>query len=287
MLAIYKKEMRAYFTHMMGYVFMAFMLMFIGISFAIGNVSPRDANFHNALGMAITFFFILIPVLTMRLFSEETRQKTDQLIFTSPLTIMGIVLGKFFASFSLFLLSAGITIAFPMLLSRFGVVPVAHVTGTYIGFILVGAACIAVGVFISVLTDSQVIAAVISVGAIFVMFIMDVVAMLMPTTTMASFIFVVVIIAAVVAIWYNATRKVIATIIFALVAVGIAAGLYFFNTLIFDGIIVRVLLWFSVFGRFGNFTRGILNINDIVYYLSFCALFLYLTVNVIEKRRWR
>ena len=287
MIAIYKKEMRAYLTHMMGYVFLAFMLLVVGIGFTLGNVFGMNANFQAALQSATMFFFILIPVLTMRLFSEETRQKTDQLIFTSPLSVLSIVLGKFFAAFSLFLLAMAITIVMPIMLSRFGEVPVSHVAGTYIGFALIGAACIAVGVFISVLTDNQIIAAVVTIGAVFVMFIMSTVAAIMPTTTLASFIFVLLVIAAVVAIWYNATRKIIATIIVALVALAIAVGLYMWSNLIFDGIIVRVLLWFSIFERFGSFSRGILNISDMVYYVSFCALFLYLTVNVIEKRRWR
>ncbi|MCL1786361.1 MAG: ABC transporter permease [Defluviitaleaceae bacterium] len=287
MIAIYKKEMRAYLTHMMGYVFLAFMLLVVGIGFTLGNVFGMNANFQAALQSATMFFFILIPVLTMRLFSEEARQRTDQLIFTSPLSVLSIVLGKFLAAFSLFMLSLAVTIVMPIMLSRFGEVPVSHVAGTYIGFALIGAACIAVGVFISVLTDNQIIAAVVTIGAVFVMFIMSTVAAIMPTTTVASFVFVLLIIMAVVGIWYNATRKIIATVIVALVAIAIAAGLYMFNNLIYDGIIVRALLWFSVFERFSSFSRGILNISDIVYYLSFSALFLYLTVNVIEKRRWR
>ena len=287
MTAIYKKEMRAYFSHMMGYVFLAIMILVIAIGFAMGNVLSLSANFHRSLENATTFFFVLIPVLTMRLFSEETRQKTDQLIFTSPLSVLSIVIGKFLAAFSLFMLATGVSMIFPIMLSRFGDVPVAQVAGTYIGFTLIGAACIAIGVFISVLTDNQIIAAVITIATIFIMFIINAVAVIMPTTIFASFVFVLLVIAAVVAVWYNATRKIIATIIVAVIALAVAGGLYMFNNLIFDGIIVRVLLWFSIFGRFENFSRGILNINDIVYYISFSALFLYMTVNVIEKRRWR
>ena len=287
MIAIYKKELLSYFTHMMGYVFLAFMLLVVGIGFAVGNLAGLNANFQNALSSAIIAFFILIPVLTMRLFSEEARQKTDQLIFTSPLSIFSIVAGKFFAAFTLFFIATAITGVLPIILNRFGTVPVSHVVGTYIGFLLIGAACIAVGVFISVLTDNQIIAAVITIGAILGMFILDVVVMLMPTTTLASFIFVAMIIAAVVTIWFNATRNIIATVALAAIALAIAGGLYLHNNLIYDGIIVRVLVWFSIFGRFGNFSRGILNIRDIVYYLSFCGLFLYFTVNVIERRRWR
>jgi len=98
MLAIYKKELRVYFSNMMGYIFLAFMLLVVGIWFALGNVLSLNANFQRVLESTTMFFFILIPVLTMRLFSEEARQKTDQLIFTSPLSVVSIVLGKFFAA---------------------------------------------------------------------------------------------------------------------------------------------------------------------------------------------
>jgi len=287
MTAIYKKEMRAYFTHMMGYVFLAFMLLVIGIFFVFANVWSGSANFHFVLANTTTFFFILIPTLTMRLFSEEARQKTDQLIFTSPLSVVQIVLGKFFAAVSLFLIAVGISVIMPLLLNVHAELPVSQIVGTYIGFIFIGIACIAVGVFVSVLTENQIIAAVITVGAILVMFVMDNIAMIMPTSTFASLIFVLLLVVLVVGIWYNATRNIVATVLVAAIAITIAGGLYLINNMIYDGIIVRSLLWFSAFVRFGNFTRGVLNLSDIVYYISFSALFVYITINVIEKRRWR
>ena len=287
MLAIYKKEMRGYFTHMMGYIFLAFMLLIMAIWFVVSNVRGASPNFQAVLTNTTIFFFVLIPVLTMRMFTEEIRQKTDVVLFTSPLSIAGIVVGKFLAAFSLFLVATGVTVIMPVMLSQYGELPVSQIAGTYIGFILVGAACIAVGVFISVLTDNQIIAAVATFGAIIVMFLMNMVASSMPTSTFASLMFVGIMVLMFVGVWYNATRNIVATSVFAIVALAVALGLYFFNNLIFEGIIVRVLLWFSIFARFENFSRGIIHISDIVYYLSFSALFVYLTVNVIEKRRWR
>ena len=287
MIAVYKKEMRTYFTHMMGYIFLAFLLLIIGIWFVMENVMGANSNFQFALNSATIFFFILIPLLTMRIFSEETRQKTDQLLFTSPLSILQIVLGKFFAACSLFLFGTGISVILPLILNHYSTPPVSIIVGTYLGFILLGTACIAIGVFLSVLTDNQIIAAVITVAAIFVMFIMDAVARSMPTSTFASFMFVIFIVVAVIGIWYNATRNILATIIVAIVSIAIAGGLYMFNNLIYDGIIVRALLWFSVFARFHSFGLGLIHLSDVIYYISFSALFVYLTVNVIEKRRWR
>lgn len=285
--AIYKKEMRTYFTGMMGYVFLAFLLLLMGIWFSMLNVFSRDANFHFVLNNVTIFFFILIPTLTMRLFSEEARQKTDQLLFTSPVTIAGIVIGKFMAAFTLFLLGVVITIILPLLIRSYAELPVSQIVGAYIGFVLLGASCIAVGVFISVLTENQIIAAVGTMAAIFVMFLMDMIAASMPASTFASLMFVIFIIVIFASIWYNSTRNIITTIIVGILSVAIAGGFYLFNDMAFDGLIVRVLLWLSIFSRFDSFFNGILNLSDIIYYLSFSVLFVYLTINVIEKRRWR
>jgi len=287
MTAIYKKEMRTYFTQMIGYIFLAVFVLLVGIWFSLGSLNSRDANFQQVLSNVTIFFIILIPLLTMRLFSEEIRQKTDQLIFTSPLSVVSIVLGKFLAALTLFILGVAITVVMPFMIRNHTTLPVSQIAGAYIGFILLGAAGIAVGVFISCLTENQIIAAIGTMGAIFAMYLMDGIAISMPTSTFASLMFVVFIIAAVTVVWYNSTRNKIASAIVCALGLAIAGGLYMFNNLIYDGIIVRVLLWLSIYTRFSVFTRGILSLSDVVYYISFAALFIYLTINVIEKRRWR
>lgn len=287
MTAIYKKEVRTYFTHMMGYVFLAFMLLLVGIWFSVVNITAQNPNFHLTLSDITTFFFILIPVLTMRLFSEEARQKTDQLLFTSPLSVPQIVLGKFLAAVTLFFLATATTALFPAMIRGYGNLPISQIVGTYVGFLLVGMACISVGVFISVLTDNQIIAAIATMGAVFVMFIMEALAFSMPASTFASLMFVGAVIVVVTTVWYNSTKNILASLVVCLLGLGVAGGLYLTNSLFFDGIIIRVLLWLSIYSRFNNFVLGVLNFNDIVYYISFSALFIYLTVNVIEKRRWR
>jgi len=187
----------------------------------------------------------------------------------------------------LFLIGTVITISFPLTLNKYGDIPLSQIAGTYVGFVLLGAACIAVGVFISVLTENQIIAAVAAMGVIFTLFLIESIAAGMPSSPTASLVFVLIIIAGVAAVWYNSTRKITAALIAGGLGLAIAGGLYFYNNLIYDGIIVRSALWFSVFARFNYFTRGILRLSDVVYYISFSALFVYFTVNVIEKRRWR
>jgi ABC-2 type transport system permease protein len=287
MLSIYKKEIRTYFTQMMGYIFLTFMLLLTGIYFALVNVFSLNPNFFNVLSGTTILFFVLVPALTMRLFSEEVRHKTDQLLFTSPISVAQIVVGKFLAALSLFLLGTGLTVAFPYMISRYGILPVSHIVGAYIGYILLGACFIAVGLFISVMTDNQIIAAVATFAAVFSMFIMDAIAQIMPTTPTSSIIFVALLVAGTAAIWYNSTRNILASCVVGLLGILTAVGLYTYNNLIFDGIIVRSLRWLSVFARYEFLSNGVLNLTDIVYYISFVALFIYLAVNVIEKRRWR
>ena len=288
MIPIYKKELRTYFTQMMGYIFLAFMTLLIGLFFTMVNLSFRSANFQNVLSNTTLFFLFLVPILTMRLFSEEARHKTDQLLFTSPLSVTQIVMGKFLAALTVFLLATAITASFPLMLSIFAEsMPVSRIVGAYVGWILVGVSCIAVGVLISVLTDNQIIAAVGTFAALFAMFLMEAFAMSMPTTAFASLMFVGLIIVAVAGIWFNSTRNILSSVIVGLIGIAVAVGLYMFNNLIFDGIIVRTLRWFSVYARFDSFTMGILSISDVAYYVAFIALFIYLSINVIEKRRWR
>ncbi|MCL2189010.1 MAG: ABC transporter permease [Defluviitaleaceae bacterium] len=289
MIAIYKKEIRTYFTQMVGYTFLAFLLLLMGMFFTFVNVFGQSGRFSEVLAAASILFFILVPILTMRLFSEEARHKTDQLLYTSPLSVMQIVLGKFFAAFSLFLMGVALTVIFPLILTRYAIhgLPVSQIAGSYIGFILIGACTIAVGMFISVLTDNQIIAAVATFAAIYVMFIMESIAMTMPVSAVASLVFVAALVLAVAGIWYYSTRHWLSSAVLAVLGVAVAVGLYFYNNLIYDAIIVRVLLWFSLYTRFHLLSFGILNLADLVYYASFAALFVYLTMNIIEKRRWR
>ena len=288
MIPIYKKELRTYFTQMMGYIFLAFMTLLMGLFFTLINLMFRSAGFQSVLTQTTLFFLFLIPILTMRLFSEEARHKTDQLLFTSPLSVTQIVMGKFLAALTIFLIATAITVTFPLMLNIYAEsMPVSRIVGTYVGWVLVGVSCIAVGVFISVLTDNQIIAAVGTFAALFTMFLMEAFAMSMPTTTFASLMFVGLVIVAIAGIWFNSTRNILSSVIVGAVGILVAVGLYLFNNQIYDGIIVRTLRWFSVYARFESFSLGILNLSDVTYYVAFVALFIYMSINVIEKRRWR
>ena len=287
MTAIIMKELRTYFTQMTGYIFLALTVLLTGLFFVAINVFFASPNFHNVLNQITILFFVMIPTLTMRLFADEVKNRTDQLLYTSPLAIWQIVMGKYLAASLLFIGSMVVTMLFPFMLSFFGELPMSQIIGAYAGYILMGLKFIAIGLFISVMTENQIIAAVATFGAIFFAFILDGLAGGMPADATSSLVFVGILILAVAGIFYNSTKNIIAPVIFTAVGAGVTGMLFFSNRMMFDGIIGRTFRWFSVFSRYETLTRGVLNVADIIFSVTFALLFVYLTINVIEKRRWR
>ncbi len=287
MTSIIKKELRTYFTSMAGYVFLGFLVLLTAIYFSLINVLQLYPDYSYVLSGTVIMFLILIPTLTMRLFAEEAKQKTDQLLFTSPLTVNQIVIGKYLSALFLFLIGMVITMLFPLIISNFGTIPVAQIAGAYIGYILLGACFISVGLFVSVLTDNQIVAAVATFVSIFLFYIMNGLAQSLPADRVSSIVFLLVVIAGLCFLVFDSTKNIAATIIMGVLCLAILAVVFFVNNLLLDGVMYKVLSWFSLMSRFENFNKGILNISDIVYYITFSMAFIYLTINVIEKRRWR
>jgi len=289
MLAIVKKEMRTYLTSFPGYIFLAGFVFLMGLFFYLFNVAANQASFVATLSHSNTLviFLVLIPVLTMQLFSDETKQRTDQLLYTSSLSIPQIVIGKFLGAFALFLAGTVITLVFPIIISFYAYVPFPETFGAYLGFVLIGLCFIAVGLFVSCLTNNTIVAAVGSFAVLFLFYSMDAIAIFMPTDRMSSAIFLALLAIGAVFIVYDATKNLYAGLI--LLGLAIIAGIILFNVhpVLFDAVIPRLLGWFSILRRFGTFTMGILAIGDVIYYLAFSAAFIYLTINTIEKRRWR
>jgi len=285
--AVFKKEIRTYFSTLSGYVFLGFFVLINAYFFSSFNVGGGSPDYSGTLTYTFSMFLILIPVLTMRLFAEEVRQKTDQLLYTSPISIWKIVFGKFLAAVSLFLLGTVIIALFPIILNFYGEVNFVQTFGCFLGYFLLGAALISAGLFISVLTDNQIIAAVGTFAMVFFILMMDSIIMSMPTDTLSSAVFTVLVILLTAFVLYNGTKNIFVSAAFLAVCAVAVIGLYLYDNLIFDGIIVRVLNWFSVLNHFEGFYMGVFKLSDVVYYISFIYVFLYITINTIEKRRWR
>lgn len=297
MVAIYKKELRSYFTNAIAWVFMAFFLVLVGLFFFVYNLSGGSLDFSVVYGgIEIFFVLLLIPVLTMKSMADEKHQKTDQLLYTSPVSVGKVVLGKYLALVSLFAMVMLFVSIYPIILQNLAnaaatdgvtyTVNYAVAYGSTLGFFLMGCAYIAMGVFISSLTESQVIAAVaIGVLNIFTM-MMASIANMLPSNKIFMLVFFLVLIAVLAFclnlwihnVWVSALVGILAEVVLAV--------LYIFFSAKFDGLLYKILSAISFTDRYTNFTYGILDLSALFYYFSVCFLFLFLTVQRIKKQRY-
>lgn len=288
MLAVFRRELRAYFASPIGFVFVGFFILIAGVFFAISNLLSGNPNFTGVLSSLTFVFLFLVPILTMRLLTEEMRQKTDQLLITSPLSITGIVTGKYLAAVGVFVITLLITGLFPVIMSFYALLGLGwwQILGGYIGFLLMGCAFISVGLFFSSLTDNQLIAAMYTFAALLVIWILDFIAQSVPSDAVSGLVFLALLGAALVALVYFSTRNVAAAAVTFVLAAAAVVLLFIFVRPFFTGLIAKILTWFSLVKRYGDFTSGILSVSPIVYYISFSGAFVFLTVRMIEKRRW-
>lgn len=284
--AIYKKELKAYFTSMVGCVFLAILLVIIGIYFFVVNMLNMIADFSIALN-AITFLVILIiPIITMRILAEENRQKTDQLLLTSPISISKIVIGKYLALLTLYGIDMIIICAYPFIMSMYGQAELAQSYSSILGFFLMGAAYISIGLFISSLTESQVIAAVISFIVMIFTYLMTSITNLLPTDHISVWIIMGVVVIIIATIAHLMMHKVVVTAGIVVVGEAAFAAIYFLHPSFYDGLIGNIAGWFSVVDRYSDFSLGIMNVSSLVYYISVVFVFLFLTIMRIKKKRW-
>lgn len=286
MRAIYKRELKSYFTSMIGYVFIAFFLAVIGLFFYANNLTSGNPNFGWVLYNVSFLFMLLIPILTMRIMAEEKKQKTDQLLLTSPVAPSQIVFGKYLAVLSIYAIVIAIISTFPLMLNQFGKVPFGLCYSSILGFLLLGAAFISIGLFISSLVESQIVASVITFITILITYFIDSVVAMLPTDHKSTWIILALIFVLISGITYLIMKNTYFSVMFAILGETILAVIYFAKPTLFDGLVVRIANWFSVMSRYNSFSMGVINISDIVYYISLIFVFLFLTVQSIKKRRW-
>lgn len=286
MLWVFLKELKGYFTSAIGYIFMATFLLISGIFFAISNLLSSSSYYNSVFQNIMVVFLFIVPILTMKILSEETKTKTDQLLLTSPLKITDIVLGKYFAAVSVFLFSLLITVSYAIMLSRFTTLAKGEIFTGYVGIFLLGASLIAIGVFVSSLTENQISAAVITFGVLLFVWLIDSIKQGLPSGRTANIVFAGIIVIIVAFIVYSATKNIIVGLGTTLFGVAVIAVLYISKKEVFDGLIQNILGWFSLLNRYQLFSQGMLDLTSVVYYLSFCTAFLFLTIRMIEKRRW-
>ena len=286
MLAIYKKELKSYLTSMQGYVFMAFIMLVLGIYFTAYNLNYASPDFGTTLNSVTFVFLIITPILTMRLLAEEKRNKTDQLLFTSPVPIWKIVFGKYLGMVTIYLIPVVITLFYPLILAKYGTVSYPMTLTAIVGFFFLGCANIAVGLFLSSITESQVIAAVLTFVVLFCSFVMNGIESFFSQTAMASMLAFAVLAVLIAMVVYQMTKDNILTGITGVVLLGAVVIIYIVKSSLYEGAIQKLLDLLAIANHFDNFVGGILDFSGIVYMLSVICIFIFLTVQSIQKRRW-
>ena len=261
MKAIYLKEMRSYFHSLAAYIYFALFIAATGVYFSVICMSYGYTDYAQYVFSNSTILYIVIvPILTMRLFAEEKKQRTDQLLYTSPIRSGSIVFGKYLASVTLLAISMLVSIIEAGVLSMFGNV--------------------------NSLTDNQMIAAALSFAVVLFCMLLPNISNVVPGR--ARYTYIVCVLAVILIAWffYDETKNVKITAGVGVAGIAIIAILSKVKPALFDNGLSKIIDWFSVLDRFNDFCSGILNASSIIYYVSFIAVFLFLTMQGIEKRRW-
>lgn len=232
MAAIFKREFKSFFITPIGYVILAIFLFFEGLFFStMYYYGYADVTF--VFDQSFTLALVAIPIITMRLLSEDRRQKTDQALFTAPVSITSIVLGKYFAALCLFMLAFAPTFIFQIIVSLYVDIGWLIYLGNLLGLLLFGGSILAIGIFVSSLTESQIVAAIGSFAVSMLILMLDSVSSMIDNATFT---------------------KIIESISFS--------------------------------ERYNSFVNGIFDYSNAIFFLSFIAVFLFLTIKVLDKRRY-
>ena len=283
MTAIYQRELRSYFHGMTGYVFIAFLLVFAGIYTMFYNLSSGYPNFEYVLQAMTIIFLIAIPVLTMRVIAEERRQKTDQLLYTLPLGMTRVVLGKYLAMITVVAVPCVVMAFYPLLLSTFGTVSFPTAYGALVGFFLLSAALSAIGLLISSLTENQAVAAGVCFGVMLLLYFMSSFVPSSAGASLGALLVTILVLAVLVRVF---TKSSAAALLVGVLGEGCLLGAYLAASDAFAGLFGRVVDGLSVFTRFDTFAEGMFDWTAVIYYLSIIAVALFLAVQTMEKRRW-
>lgn len=288
MLAIYKKELKLYFHSMIGFTFLAFLVFLVSLFFCLYNLNVGNANFCTSLNAVSFIFFIIMPVLTMRIMAEEKRQKTDQLLYTAPVRITDIVLGKFFSMLTILAIPVALFLLYPLILSLYGKSSQSLALDyiAILGFFLFGALNISIGLFISTLTENQVIAAILTFVTLLVMYFIGMLLVLIPGTASASLIGFSAMVVLLGLVLFYLTKNIVASAVTGCALEVLLVVLFFVKKSWFEGGFVKVFGVLDSSSRLDNFYAGLLDLGEVLYFVSGCAIFIFLTVQAIQKKRY-
>ena len=281
MLAIYKREVRSYFQSMVGCVFVAFLIAFTGIYFMAYNLTAGYPYFSYTLSGTLIVFIVGIPLITMRSFSEERKN------MTAPVSLWKVVLGKYLAMVTVIGIPNVIFCAFPLIIKAQGT---AYLKVDYISigvFFLLGCVYAAIGMFLSALTESQMIAFISTFGILLILYLWNGILSMLPSSAVSGLVGVLIILTLLVVYIYQMTGNIV--IAGVIEAVGVIAGVvvYFVKSSLYENLLTKMLGRLALADVFTDITsNSIVDITGIALYLSLIVVFVFLTVQAIQKRRW-
>ena len=233
MTAIFKREFKSFFTTPLGYVILIIFNLFSGVYFWFGTLYSGSVDMSYVYSGFTLIVLSAMPIITMRLLSEERRQKTDQALLTAPVSLFGIVFSKFLAALMLYVIGISVTLVYSVVLAFVAQPAWNYILGNYLGLLLLGAALLSVGLFISSITENQLVAAIVSYAAMFLMLMSDTIANLFPVQAVSDFFY-----------------------------------------------------YLSYQTRYDEFVSGVVSVDNVMFFVSTSAIFIFLTTRVMEKRRW-
>ncbi len=287
MLAIYKRELKSYFHSMTGCVFIAFLVMFTGIYFMAYNLNAGYPYFSYTLSGSLIVFLVGIPLLTMRSFSEERKTKTDQLLLTAPVSLTKVVLGKYFAMVTVLAVPNVIFCLFPLLIKLQGTAYLLVDYSSIAVFFLLGCVYLAIGMFMSSLTESQIIAFISTFGILLLLYLWDGILSFLPSSALSGMIGILLILTLIVVYIYHMTKNWMLAA--GIEAVGSAAALivYFVKSSLYENLLTKLLGQLALADVFMNISSSnIVDVSGLLLYVSILIIFVFLTIQTIQKRRW-
>ena len=287
MAAIYRRELKGYFNTMIGYVIIVFLLAFSGIYFMAYNLNYGYPYFSYVLSGGIFMLLIAAPLLTMRSFAEERKNRTDQLLLTAPVSLFQIVMGKYLAMITILGIPCAVYLLFPLMIKMQGT---AYILSDYLStlvYFLLGCVYIAIGMFVSSLTESQIIAAIGSVGILLLQYLWNGIMDLLPTSSVTNVIGIGVLLTLIVlAIWHMTKNIVIAGGLEVIVLAGCGIT-YAVKSSIFESALNTFFSKFYLAGTLDDIVSNhLVDVSGIIMYFSLTAVFIFLTMQMIQKRRW-
>ena len=287
MLAIYKRELKSYFQSMVGCVFIAFLMVFTGIYFMAYNLTAGYPYFSYTLSGSLIVFIVGIPLITMRSFSEDRKNKTDQLLLTAPVSLGKVVMGKYLAMVTVIGVPNVIFCIYPLVIKSQGT---AYLKVDYISilvFFVLGCVYAATGMFMSSLTESQIIAFISTFGILLVLYLWDGILSMLPSSAVSGLVGVLILLSVIAFyIWHMTANYIIAG---AVEIIGIVASVvvYIVDSGIYENLLSNLLGSLALANVFTDIaSNSIVDVTGIVFYLSIIVVFVFLTVQSIQKRRW-